>query len=294
MKRILVAVDFSSHSMAAAGLGVAIANARGAKVALFNAVERFDHTLIPNVMANKMAADAVLQCQRDLDSMASELSVGGTEITALSRHVNPVRGILGYALEWNADMIVLGTRGEGARDREWFGSVASGVAQSASCPVLITRHEHTGRYPSDGVFDHTLIAIDYSKFSVPAIRLAAQLTRKSAVLEMVHIYYAPEFGDLEGYDNAIAEARVAELDKLEELAGRVDLAPWKVSMYTGAGQVARQLLDYAAASKTDLIIAGAHGEKDSKEKLGTVAERLISYAPTPVLVLPERALETDT
>lgn len=50
---------------------------------------------------------------------------------------SPVQEIVGMAKEEETDLLVLGTHGQGAIKRALIGSVASGVARSASCSVLL-------------------------------------------------------------------------------------------------------------------------------------------------------------
>jgi nucleotide-binding universal stress UspA family protein len=50
---------------------------------------------------------------------------------------DPVAEIVDYIIRESIDMVVLGTHGYGALKRALLGSVASGVARSAACPVLL-------------------------------------------------------------------------------------------------------------------------------------------------------------
>src|SRR5690606_9777178 len=50
---------------------------------------------------------------------------------------SPADEIVGMAGEERADLVVLGTHGRGAVTRALIGSVASGVARAAPCPVLL-------------------------------------------------------------------------------------------------------------------------------------------------------------
>ena len=51
----------------------------------------------------------------------------------------PVEEILKYVQRENIDMIVMGTHGRKMLGRLWFGSVANGIVQRATCPVLTIR-----------------------------------------------------------------------------------------------------------------------------------------------------------
>jgi nucleotide-binding universal stress UspA family protein len=47
--------------------------------------------------------------------------------------------ILGYAERYSVDLVVTGTRGRTPSARILMGSVAHGLVQYASCPVLVVR-----------------------------------------------------------------------------------------------------------------------------------------------------------
>jgi nucleotide-binding universal stress UspA family protein len=49
----------------------------------------------------------------------------------------PADEIVEMAVEERADLLVMGTHGRGAVKRALIGSVASGVARRATCPVLL-------------------------------------------------------------------------------------------------------------------------------------------------------------
>lgn len=291
MKRIMIACDFSEHALAAARLGFSLAHAHGAETTLYHVVQRFEHLSIPAAVAVSMRDDTISQCQRDIAALAVELARDtGTPVEAVVRYAEPVTGIVDYASEWKADLIVMGTRGADATQHDWLGSVAEAVAKRSPCPVLVTRADQTARFPESGRFAHPLVAVDYSKFSVPAARLAAGLARPEAVLEMVHVYDFAGITDWDAYADAIEGARQKELEDLEEFAARLDLATVRTSPHLQLGKIAEQLLEFADTSNTDVIIAGSHGSDDRAEKLGTVADRLLRRANVPVVLIPDRSL----
>src|SRR5581483_754195 len=85
---------------------------------------------------------AIIQdCKRDLSrAEALARSAGITPETALiegSRRVSSE--IVDDAERWSADLIVMGTHGRHGIERFVLGSVAEGVARSASVPVMLIR-----------------------------------------------------------------------------------------------------------------------------------------------------------
>lgn len=71
----------------------------------------------------------------------TEAVLTADERQRLSAHVaveigSPAVKIVEYAEKHGIDLIVMGTRGLGAIERMWIGSVTQGVVRRAPCPVV--------------------------------------------------------------------------------------------------------------------------------------------------------------
>jgi nucleotide-binding universal stress UspA family protein len=76
-------------------------------------------------------------CQEALDLAIADLELAGHEASGAMR-VGPVaETIVGFANEWGADLIVLGTHDRKGLDRFLQGSVAERVLHEAPCAVFI-------------------------------------------------------------------------------------------------------------------------------------------------------------
>jgi nucleotide-binding universal stress UspA family protein len=67
------------------------------------------------------------------------LRTSGLNARIRVREGTPGSGIVEEALEWPADLIVMGSRGQGAIKRLMLGSVAHYVLEHAPCSVEIAR-----------------------------------------------------------------------------------------------------------------------------------------------------------
>src|SRR5512134_2426066 len=103
MKRILVPIDFSAHSVAAAGLAYGIARSHGARLALYHAVDPLEEVEVPPVSAEAMQQDSAGQARRELGRLAELLRSDALEM--LVEHADPAAGILAAAAEPRADLI---------------------------------------------------------------------------------------------------------------------------------------------------------------------------------------------
>lgn len=61
------------------------------------------------------------------------------EISIATPIGDPKKVILGEARRWGADLIILGSRGHGAKDRFRLGSVSNEIVQNAECSVEVVR-----------------------------------------------------------------------------------------------------------------------------------------------------------
>lgn len=138
-RRIGVPTDFSDPARAALGLALdlvgRLGDAPGAEIRVFHvgwSVERVD---VPE-LGEEEFRPRMEQQVRDVMAGAGEPSPVPVR-TEVVWGVSPAEAIAKHARDAELDLLVLGTRGEGGLKRLLIGSVASGVARQAPCPVLL-------------------------------------------------------------------------------------------------------------------------------------------------------------
>lgn len=146
MKKILIAVDGSQHSLHCVELGSKIAMAMGAKVMLFHVVKpyRLPDSLKKFAKAEHMAtidADLLNQGAKYLLAGAMDLAHGaGLKEVDIETKEGPIaRTIVERAKTFKADMIVIGSRGMGDLEGLLRGGVSQRVETLAKCPVLVVK-----------------------------------------------------------------------------------------------------------------------------------------------------------
>ena len=96
---------------------------------------------MPPVNLPNLEEELFQSAQERMDSFVEEnqemLDSAGV-VTVISKVLSGDVGeeILGYAIEVNANLIVMGTHGYKGLERIMFGSVADKVVKTACCPVL--------------------------------------------------------------------------------------------------------------------------------------------------------------
>jgi nucleotide-binding universal stress UspA family protein len=161
LKTILVATDFSEPSEVAVRYGRALAEAFHASLHILHVVP--DSLALPwATMADGLAmADVQRQWEREandrLQRMLPESEREAVHAVLATRAGDPVRQVTSYALETNADLVVLGTHGRGPVAHMLMGSVAERVVRTAPCPVLTVRH------PQHEFITETMVRVEQEK-----------------------------------------------------------------------------------------------------------------------------------
>ena len=235
----------------------------------------------------------------DLGPVAQETLDGGVEHVRKHAPDVPVRGVLEcgrpaaklIAAGENAQLIVLGPRGQGGFAGLVLGSVSAQVVAHAPCPVVIARGE-LDRHPETGA-GHVVVGVDGSPASRAALAMAfteADLHGLSVhaltAWESVPLKDLPPLADEAG----VRKAAVARLDQimipLRELHPGVD-----TQAEVAAGSPRDVLLNASAAAR--LLVVGSRGLGGFRGLLlGSVSHALVQHAPCPVAVVHAPGKET--
>ena len=139
MKQILAAVDGSKESLAAARVGLDLAQRYGAALALLQVAQPVVPPGDPPLNAMPGLEDAlVARASKDLEN--TWRAIGSPEgVERLAVLGVPAETICATAQARNADLIVVGSHGRGAVARVLLGSVAERVVRLAGRSVLVAR-----------------------------------------------------------------------------------------------------------------------------------------------------------
>jgi len=137
MKRMLVGVDGSEYSLAAAQAAAKLAVERGIKsVTLINVIPVAVSTLGVTVTA---APPEDIQAWETFDKPKALLKAAGVEAKLLLREGDPANEIVNVAKEGGYDLIVVGHRGLSPVKAFLLGSVSDRIVSHAPCSVLVVR-----------------------------------------------------------------------------------------------------------------------------------------------------------
>jgi universal stress protein A len=142
------------------------------------------------------------------------------------------------------------------------------------------------------LFQRILVATDFSRASTPALEQSVKMARREgAELLIAHAYQEPGLVELsraparvyEEWDQKLREAVEKKLQPLVEHAAKEGVDA-RVLLLKGFADEA--IVAAAKQHGADLIVLGTHGRRGAARLfLGSVAARVISTAPCPVMTV---------
>lgn len=134
--------------------------------------------------------------------------------------------------------------------------------------------------------ESVLIPIDFSDLSYSAIAPAKEFVDTLSSLNIIHVLSPLHPADPAALWDTLNDDDRKQKVKifLREKVGEMGFPD--ISIEVAIGDPTEQIVDYAEAINSDLIVMPSHGYKGAKRfLLGSVAERVVRLSPCPVLIL---------
>lgn len=141
IKRMLVPVDFSTHSLEALAYARRLAQRLGADLLLLHVAEPV-YLAEPNVVSADLTTlldEQIRIANEQLARISADLRKEGRRVRTLVECGVPAQVIVETADNTGTDLIVLATHGRTGLSHMLIGSVAERVVRMARCPVLTVR-----------------------------------------------------------------------------------------------------------------------------------------------------------
>ena len=287
---VLVPTDFSEESLKALGYATALVSKFGAKLHIVH-VSEVDFAIPGAAQPGRYPQLSDTEVKKQLEARTGEI----TDAAIHGRTGRAFDQICRFAREINADLIVMSTHGRTGLKRLFLGSNAERVVQHSPSPVLVVR-QNEREFVTDGkepLIQRILVPTDFSESSIEALEYAVEFGRQfGARLVLFHSFIVPEIitTDLYGpYNPRLTPelARSAAEDQMREFVKGFDFGGIDFETQIVTGLAAEEIRDYAEKEKMDLIITSTHGRTGLMHVLiGSVAEHIVRYAHSPVLVVP--------
>lgn len=300
LRRLGVPVDFSEPSRAALRVAGEWVSWLGGGDSEAAAPELHVLHVDPAIETPESPAGADATPEERLAREAAEAlpALAGVPVrTAVRREPSPAAGILSLARELDLDLLVMGTHGRGGLSRLLIGSVASGIARKAPCPVLLVPPaypaEPSPRAAGSGESGTrsrrvrtALVAVDLSEASVVAADWSVRHFAPDAEHLFVHVLHhrePPAFlgGPTAGTAEEIRDAEAVADERLREFSRSLT---GRESVVVRKGSPAEEIAGVARERGVDLVVVGPHARHGVAGWLGSTAESLLGSSPAPVLL----------
>lgn len=287
-EQVLVATDLSGparHALERAGTLSATLKVRCLAVHVVHerALERLRHLLGEDQgsLADVLIDDARRRLEEQLAATLPESAAVEPRIVVGSI----VDTLVTEAARADADLVVLGARGEGFLRHLLLGTTAERLLRKSARPVLLVRQAPRDRYR------RVLIAVDFSSSSAAALRLCAQVAPTAQPL-LLHACEVPFEGKLVNAN--LSEATILRLRRQAAQEGHEQLQAFAVAegvvgddlkLIVRCGDPSRVILETAEREGCDLVVIGKRGRGLVEELLlGSVTRHVLADASMDVLV----------
>ncbi len=200
-------------------------------------------------------------------------------------HSTAAGGILNYAVQYDVDLIVMGTHGRRGVRRLVLGSVAEEVVRKAPCPVMtVGRGASTPEEMEGGTM---LVPVDFSEHRFRVMAHAREIAPVYDMdLTLLHVVEVTGLPDAYGVYGSPPDPGVLA-DRAEEVldveAESLRAKGIDVSLDVRGGPPAATILNVAEESGAAFITIATHGRTGLERMLmGSVAEKVLRQAPCPV------------
>jgi nucleotide-binding universal stress UspA family protein len=284
LRRILLPVDFSERSEAAAGCAAALASRFGSEVVLLHVVPppQYEYgameaggALIAELYRNRSE-----QAARDLEVFEGH-HLGGAEKRGVVLEGEPAARIIEYAHANSIGIIIMPTHGYGPFRRFILGSNTAKVLHDADCPVWTGVHMPEAATRECLAISRVLCAVDLGPQSSKALCWAAGLAGEfGAGLTLFHsIAEPPGHADTAQTEwlNSIRQSAEAEIGRLRETADA------QAEIEIAAGDPAKTICAAAERLHADVLVIGRGSAAGVYGRLRTNSYAIIRQSPCPVV-----------
>lgn len=284
LDRIVVGVDFSPASRDALARALTLAPS-GATIVLVHSVEASLVALSTDLAEGQVAetrAKLTAAARAELETWGASAKSRGFAVEAVVAEGRPADEVLAAAATGN--FVVVGTHDRSALGHLMLGSIAEEIAVRGPVPTLVVRPQAD----AVGKVERVLLALDPGAPSRETIDAAAAVAaRLHAALEVVHVVRLPTASYVLGaLGGGVARDRVGKhVAATKEALGKLvrDVTGLEVPVHVVTGRPADEILKMATGR--DVIACATHGRAGiGRLVVGSVAARLIRYAPCSVLV----------
>ncbi len=235
--------------------------------------------------------------QQLLDAAASSVRHEGVTVETAVLRGRPATAIVTEAATFQADLVVLGSRGHGTVTSMLLGSVSAEVVDQAPCPVLVARHGRLGS---------AMLAMDGSEGATHALALLRHWSIfRHVPIHVLGVADVPvpitvgawaeaDLQLMETYSLAVERDRALREDIVDDAIAELTDAHLTATGQAEEGDASATIVRVAAEKHADLVIVGSRGQTGlTRLLLGSVARNVLLHTRASVLVVRQAVRVAD-
>ena len=272
--RIVIGVDFSPASVAAVRWATQHFG-RGAELLLIHAVS---------------AKPPVDDGQKRLQDLADSMSAQSIRVEIREGEAAPSLSLV--AEEFNAQMVIVGARGERADLERALGTTAQHAVRESAVPVLVVAR------PDDQPISKILVAVEDEVTARQSLQWAGMLSNRfNADVTTLYVAGAGVISHAASPEDSPHPASWSDdkagivdsgrKDKWSELARASGIAGERVKSEEGIGVPAVEIISAIERNGANILVMGRRATRNLRRAvLGSVTATVLSNPPCNVLVVP--------
>ena len=277
MKKIIVPVDFSENSEHALQAAAILAKKNNAKLLVLHMLELSTVHAYGEETMEQQTAKAIFYiklAEKKLHEFLHRDYLNGISITPIIRDFKVFSELNKVALEQQADLIVMGSKGASGLNEFFIGSNTEKVVRHSNIPVLVIKNNRNNMELNNVVF-----ATDFSEKAIPAFQKVVKIVEPMGThIHLLHVN-APGAGF-----SPSDELEKKAADFLQKVDG--NLHRLKNIRYVADTSVEKGIMKYAKRINADLVAIPTHGRTGLARFFeGSISEDLANHANFPILTV---------
>lgn len=278
-RKILAAVDGSETSMHALKEAFKLAQNEGSWITVASVIPPYEGEM-ELVGVKDIRASLRKPCDDALTEAEKIAKAEKTLIKTVCEEGEIYERVVDLAESESCDVIVMGRKGRHRIERALVGSVTARVIGHARKDVLVVPEKTAIGWKT------ILLATDGSIYSKAAADKAIDLAKSyGGDLKVISVVDVPAefYGEAPGIVEDLVKKAKTYVESVKKQAEKAGI---KTETFVREGEAYQAVTDIAKEQNINAIVMGSHGRTGIKRLLmGSVAEKVIGYAPCPVLVV---------
>ena len=282
-KTIVVAADGSETAIAAFKVASMISSRAAASVHVLTVLEPMP-VLFPSVEG------FVIPPELDRAREEAQRTIVGDQIKRYDAQRtwsldvsigHPAEGIVSFAQEQGADLIILGLNKHGLVGRMLGEETACEVARLSSIPILVAAPE-TARLPK-----RVMVAMGLHRGGMQSFPQVLRIVADNPGISCVHVKPRQESLGIDWVD-LDSDYELAMKERFREIEADLDAAHMRADLVVLNGDPTRELVEFAEYSKAELLVVGIKRRQGKARAIGgRMAARMLRHATCSILILPD-------